>query len=57
MVKSVAEPSEKEMMKNLELNKVKMISYTEFEEMMKKIEDIKQEEDEKIDEAPKEEAK
>ena len=57
MVKSVAEPSEKEMMKNLELNKVKMISYTEFEEMIKKIEDIKQEEDEKIDEAPKEEAK
>ena len=56
-MKSVAEPSEKEMMKNLELNKVKMISYTEFEEMMKKIEDIKQEEDEKIDEAPKEEAK
>ena len=39
MTKSAGEASEKEMLKNLEMNKVKMITYKEFQEIISKFED------------------
>lgn len=50
MTKSAAEASEKEMLKNLEMNKVKIISFKEFQEIISKVEDIS-----KKEEIPKEE--